>query len=76
MFVVIRIKNSSKILATYKSFHDRLNGIFLDFNKTFIFQFKGKMSKQEMDNAIDWLSSEGHIYSTVDDEHYKVTDED
>ncbi len=34
------------------------------------------MSKQEMDNAIDWLSSEGHIYSTVDDEHYKVTDED
>jgi len=39
-------------------------------------EFKGKMSKQEMDNAIDWLSSEGHIYSTVDDEHYKVTDED
>jgi replication factor A2 len=34
------------------------------------------MSKQEMDSAIDFLSSEGHIYSTVDDEHYRTTDED
>jgi hypothetical protein len=25
-------------------------------------------------DIVDFLSSEGHIYSTVDDEHYKATD--
>ena len=34
------------------------------------------MSKSEMDSAIDYLSNEGHIYSTVDDEHFKSTDGD
>ena len=34
------------------------------------------MSKGEMDGAIDFLSGEGHIYSTIDDEHYKTTDGD
>ena len=29
------------------------------------------MSKSEMDSAIDYLSNEGHIYSTVDDVHFK-----
>ncbi len=24
--------------------------------------------------AVEFLSSEGHIYSTIDDEHYKSTD--
>lgn len=24
--------------------------------------------------AIDWLSNEGHVYSTIDDDHYKSTD--
>jgi len=37
---------------------------------------QGKMSKSEMDSAIDYLSNEGHIYSTVDDEHFKSTDGD
>ena len=39
-----------------------------------IFQVKGKMSKSEMDGAIDFLTSEGHIYSTIDDEHFKTID--
>jgi len=39
-------------------------------------EIRNKMSKKEMDDSIEYLSSEGHIYSTVDDEHYKVTDED
>ena len=34
------------------------------------------MSKSEMDGAIEFLSNEGHIYSTVDDEHFKSTDGD
>ena len=25
-------------------------------------------------DAIEFLSSEGHIYSTIDDDHYKATD--
>ena len=37
-------------------------------------EVKGKMSKSEMDGAIDFLTSEGHIYSTIDDEHFKTID--
>jgi len=39
-------------------------------------QIRNQISKAEMDSAIDFLSCEGHIYSTVDDEHYKPTDGD
>jgi len=39
-------------------------------------QAKKTMSKVEMDNALDFLSSEGHIYSTIDEEHFKTTDGD
>ena len=35
----------------------------------------GKCSKGEVDIALDFLSSEGHIYSTVDEDHFKTTDE-
>jgi len=38
-------------------------------------QVKSKMSQQEMDAALDFLSSEGHIYSTIDEDHFKTTDE-
>lgn len=65
-------KNYDTVYAQIKRCSDE-HGINLGvlFN-----EIKGKMSKQEMDNAIDFLSSEGHIYSTVDDEHYRTTDED
>lgn len=36
---------------------------------------RSKMSKQELDSALDFLSSEGHIYSTIDEDHFKTTDE-
>ena len=36
---------------------------------------KTKMSKQKMDSALDYLSSEGHIYSTIDEDHFMTTDE-
>lgn len=31
------------------------------------------MSEQQLRNCIEWLSNEGHIYSTVDDDHYRST---
>lgn len=37
-------------------------------------QIGGSMSYKEIKNAIEFLSNEGHIYSTIDDEHYKLTD--
>ena len=39
-------------------------------------QAKKTMTKNEMDNALDFLSSEGHIYSTIDEDHFKTTDGD
>ncbi|NXU48952.1 RFA2 protein, partial [Turnix velox] len=34
------------------------------------------MSMATIKQAVEFLSSEGHIYSTVDDDHYKSTDAD
>ncbi|XP_023219081.1 replication protein A 32 kDa subunit-like [Centruroides sculpturatus] len=32
------------------------------------------LSKQVIRDAVDFLSNEGHIYSTIDDDHFKSTD--
>jgi len=37
-------------------------------------QIKAKMSKGEMESSLEFLSAEGHIYSTVDEDHFKSTD--
>lgn len=37
-------------------------------------QVGGRMSRHDMDNALEHLSNEGHIYSTTDDNHFKSTD--
>jgi len=36
---------------------------------------RGKMSTKAVEAAVEFLSGEGHIYSTVDDDHYKTTDD-
>ncbi|ESO07100.1 hypothetical protein HELRODRAFT_170399 [Helobdella robusta] len=36
-------------------------------------QLKG-LPRKAITEALDFLSSEGHIYSTIDDEHFKATD--
>jgi len=65
-------KNHDLVYSLIKGCIDE-NGINLD---TILTQVRGKMSKSEMDGAIDFLSGEGHIYSTIDDEHFKTTDGD
>ena len=35
---------------------------------------KGKMSRKDLDDALEFLSGEGHIYSTTDEDHFKTTD--
>lgn len=35
---------------------------------------RGQASEPQIRKAIEWLSNEGHLYSTIDDEHYKSTD--
>ncbi len=37
-------------------------------------QLKAKMSRQDIDSSLDFLSGEGHIYSTIDDDHFKAID--
>lgn len=31
------------------------------------------VGEQQLRNCIEWLSNEGHIYSTIDDDHYRST---
>jgi len=33
-----------------------------------------KMSRNDVDAALEFLSGEGHIYSTIDEDHFKTTD--
>jgi len=35
---------------------------------------KGRIARKELDDALDYLSGEGHIYSTTDEDHFKTTD--
>ena len=34
---------------------------------------KGVMSKKDLDDALSYLSDEGHIFSTMDEDHFKTT---
>jgi len=35
---------------------------------------QGKMTRRDLDDALEFLSGEGHIYSTTDEDHFKTTD--
>jgi len=36
-------------------------------------QVQGKMSQVEVENTLEYLSNEGHIYTTINDDHFKET---
>lgn len=36
----------------------------------------GVMDAQQVRKSIEWLNEDGHIYSTIDDNYYRVVDED
>jgi hypothetical protein len=31
----------------------------------------GRFQRQQVQEAVDWLSNEAHVYTTVDDYHFK-----
>lgn len=35
---------------------------------------KDRMNKIEFENILEWMCGEGHIYSTIDEEHFRATD--
>ncbi|RMX42729.1 hypothetical protein pdam_00018968 [Pocillopora damicornis] len=35
---------------------------------------KVRTSEQQIRSTLEWLSNEGHIYSTIDDDHFRSTD--
>ncbi len=37
-------------------------------------ELRTRCTEARIRQALDWLTNEGHVYSTIDDDHYKVTD--
>lgn len=37
-------------------------------------QLKGRLNRKDLDDALEYLSGEGHIYSTMDEDHFRTTD--
>jgi len=50
----------------------KCKGGHLSCRLLFVFYWRKRFSLCR--DAVEFLSSEGHIYSTIDDEHYKATD--
>ena len=64
---------NAKYDAIYKmvSGCDREEGISRDELSQ---NLQGKMGRKDVDEGLEFLSNEGHIYSTVDEDHFKTTD--
>jgi replication factor A2 len=60
------------VMNVFRNCHtDDDQGLSLDFIHQ---QLKGSLSALEIRKQVDYLSSEGHLYSTTDDDHYKSTE--
>ncbi|KAM4747203.1 replication protein A 32 kDa subunit-B-like [Rhinophrynus dorsalis] len=63
--------HQSQILNLIKSCRGSEGMAFEDLKKRL-----HRMNVNTIKQAVEFLSNEGHVYSTVDDEHYKSTDAD
>lgn len=53
----------------------RQSGDEAGVNREVIYQqLLGKVNQMQINQVLDFLSSEGHIYSTIDEDHFKTTD--
>jgi replication factor A2 len=41
---------------------------------TIIGALRNESTEQQIRDALDWLCTEGHLYQTVDDDHYKTVE--
>jgi len=63
------LTGANKVVFSYISSCSSEEGISIDDLK----QKNRNMNEQQLRNCIEFLSNEGHIYSTVDDDHYRST---
>jgi len=63
------LTGDNKVVFNYISSCTTEQGISIDELK----QKNRNMNDQKLRSCIEWLSNEGHIYSTVDDDHYRST---
>ncbi|XP_068591635.1 replication protein A 32 kDa subunit isoform X2 [Cebidichthys violaceus] len=63
--------NQNQVLSLIRGCHDA-KGISIQELK----QRLGVMSMNVIKQAVEFLSNEGHIFSTIDEDHYKSTDND
>ncbi|KAK9728803.1 Replication factor A protein 2 [Basidiobolus ranarum] len=59
------------IIHTIKSFPDTNEGVHIE---TIAQKLSNQFGRQDISQAIEWLVGEGHLYSTIDDDHVKCTD--
>ena len=68
-----RFGNNPKHEMTYKMIMGCSRDEGLSRDEIFA-QLKGRMTQADVDGSLDYLSSDGHIYSTIDDNHFKAID--
>lgn len=50
--------------------------VIAEYQKHVTEQVKQRLSLLSNRQAVEFLSNEGHIFSTIDEDHYKSTDND
>jgi len=63
------VQNS--VLTCIKQHADDEQGVSV---ATIVSTLNGRFAEPQIREALDFLSNEGHVYSTIDDEHYASTD--
>lgn len=61
-----------QVAALVKSMDNQANDVGVHVNQ--IHQSLPALRKEQISQALEFLSSEGHVYSTIDDDHFKTVD--